>query len=339
MNNHSLTRFEQYLIQNKYAYNNIGFVSECLSKCQGISCQDRKSEFHNRLVSWITLNDQIENVVGILLEIRLFNYLISLNPEFVQTSSDETTDIEIKNPILEFEIECTHSLRKTMKQFDEKTTLRSDDSFNEKEAKIKADEAVGIVNSSYAHWTIRKALARKACKEIQKPFIIYFWYPKNGFSLDSVDFNDIINYPYQYEITSDRSKWDTVDYLLKSLERDVSLKNYKKASKDLEDLTRKQFYNLINQEKIIQEQKHHEVLMSIGGNVDLYRRNKLTDDKIKEYMTNSLIFTYIIQKSNTLVGLLIDHSKLDEKPKLQLIEKHGKNIEFEKIKQIFQGIR
>ena len=66
MNNKFLTRFEQFLIQNKYADDNIGFISECLSKCQNISCQDKKSEFHNRLVSWTTQNDQIKNVVGIL---------------------------------------------------------------------------------------------------------------------------------------------------------------------------------------------------------------------------------------------------------------------------------
>lgn len=339
MNNQALKRFERSLIQNTYAYNQPGFVLSCLSSCLHISCQDKKKEFQNNLSSWITQNYQIEAAISTFLEIRLFNYLKGLNAEFVQTSSVETADIEIKVPDMVFEIECTHSLRKTMKLFDDKTTLRIDNPFNEKEGKRRKDEAVGLVDPFYAHWSIRKSLGRKAIKKLRKPFIIYFWYPTNGFSLGSDDFNDILNIPYQQEITSDRSEWNKIDGLLKALEKSVNLKDFKEANKDLDDSTRKQFYSFINQERIIQEQKNHDIFMSIGGNVDLYRKERPTDNNIREYLTNSLIVTYMIQKSKNLIGLLIDHSKLDEKPNLQFIEKSGNQNEFAKIEQNLQNLK
>lgn len=159
-------------------------------------------EFDNNLNSWINNRKQIEPPIGLFLELRLFNYLHNLNVSFINSSSNEIADIEVRTDEIAFQIECTHSLRKNMRDFDSKTTLRITNPFNEKEGMKKANEAVGAVDPFYTDWPIRKRLAEKAYKHIQQPFIIYFWYPSNGFSLDSTDFKDILNCDFHKKITS-----------------------------------------------------------------------------------------------------------------------------------------
>ena len=333
MNLQSIQRFEQYVIENNYANDNQSFVSNCLNKCRNQDCQDKREEFDHNLSSWIARNSEIETVIGIYLEFRLYNFLSELSPKFIETSSVEVADIVIQTEGLNFEIECTHSLRKTMKQFDEKTTFKSQNVLNEKEGRKQAEAAVGLIDSFYAHWSIRKALARKAYKNIHQPFLIYFWYPTNGFSLSISDFKDFLNHPYQYQVTPDRSKWSKIDGLLQTLEGEIDLGEFKEAEKDIDEPIKNQFYNLITKERIVQEQENYKIQMLVGGNVDLYRKNPPTKNQLKEYIVNSLIFTYMIQKSTTLVGLIVDHSKLDENPRIEMANRNRKRDEFNIIKR------
>ncbi len=332
-----LFNFEHFLIQNQYANNTHGFISSFLSNCQYNSCYNKIMEFDNNLNSWINNRKQIEPPIGLFLELRLFNYLHNLNVSFINSSSNEIADIEVRTDEIVFQIECTHSLRKNMRDFDNKTTLRITNPLNEKEGMQKINETIGAVDPFYTDWPIRKRLAEKAYKHIQQPFIIYFWYPSNGFSLDSTDFKDILNIDFHRIITSERSQWGKIDELLDKLEKNMNLMDYKEASEDLDESTRKQFYDLITQERVKHEHDHLANLWQTGGNVELYRKHKPTDEQIKEYIINSLIFTYMIQTSENLAGIIIDNSKLDLSPNLQPIVNNKKKDMFSIIMNVIKN--
>lgn len=332
-----LFNFEQFLIQNQYVNNSHGFISSFLSNCQYSSCYSKIMEFDNNLNSWINNRKQIEPPIGLFLELRLFNYLHNLNASFINSSSNEIADIEVRTDEIVFQIECTHSLRKNMRDFDNKTTLRITNPFNEKEGMQKANEAIGAVDPFYTDWSIRKRLAEKAYKRIQQPFIIYFWYPSNGFSLDSTDFNDILNCDFHKIITFERSQWSKIDELIGQLEANMNLMDFKKASEDLDESIRKQFYDIITQERVEHEQEHLTNLWQTGGNVKLYRKHIPTDEQIKEYIINSLIFTYMIQTSVNLAGIIIDDSKLDLSPNLQPIDNNKRKNVFSTIMNVIKN--
>ncbi|MHA1221973.1 MAG: hypothetical protein ACTSP3_01680 [Candidatus Heimdallarchaeaceae archaeon] len=326
--------FEQYLIQRGYAEKKSGYLEHLLGKYTNPDFMRKKEEFENNLISWYTKYTQtirVEPPIGFFLEIRLYDFLYTLDPIFIPETGTETADIQISSNSSTFQIECTHSTLENIHEFYKKTTIHLTGDLDEKNLSRSFDNAIGVEDPIFLHWRVCENLSKKAYKKIDTPFVIYFWYPPIC-RIDNTDFKDIINFPYQRIASFNRKKWAELEQLLLQLETDNVLRTYEKASEDLDEDIRKKFYEII-EKNAESNLKQYNSIKEIGGNLDLYRRN-LNFEQMKEVIVNTIIFKYKIQTSPNFLGLIVDNAKLDEKPKLRFIPFKMKNCEFEGFKNL-----
>jgi len=303
-----LEAFEKHLIKEGLA-EKTGFVEKHLNACNCSNCSKKIDEFLKKLNDWTENKNEKKKVdppTGIFLELRLFNRLRPLNRRFLFSKSNQIADIEVDSNDFSFQIECTHNSRKLMREFEERTTFREGD------PPEKINDSAGVVVSEYAHWKILSTLAKKAYKQINSPFVIYFWYPR-GWSLDGYDFKDFFETRYEKMLTSEREHWPLINELLQKLESKIDLYKFEDADKDIEKNLLSQFYELIPERQITYDLEQDNIWRSIGAHMDAYRNNPPSRDYLKKMKVNQLVWRYMIKKSTNLMGIITDTTPLNER--------------------------
>ena len=213
------TKFKEFLRDKGYTDDEVDYVNNILLSCKTQDFQKKTEIFNKSLDSWFEKSIKgniLDPPIGIFIELRLYNYIKNIDPTFIPEERIETADIEIMDTDFYFQIECTHATLETVQEFYRKTTVVIDPLLNNKQISKKMDMAIGLENPVFLHWRILENISRKAYKNIQKPFIVYFWYPPIC-RLDHTDFSDLINFPYHKTATFDREEWEKLDILLLKL--------------------------------------------------------------------------------------------------------------------------
>jgi len=328
-----LDAFEKYLIKEGLAKKK-GFIEKHLNDCNCSNCNEKIDEFLKKLNDWSESKSEKKKVdppIGLFLELRLFNRLTSLNREFLFSKSKQIADIEVISNDFSFQIECTHNLRKLMREFEERTT------FKEGDPQEKIDASAGINDSFYSNWQIWSTLAKKAYKKINKPFVIYFWSP-SGWSLNKDSFKEFLEIRHENMLTSEREQWSLINELLQKLENKIDLYKFEDADKDIEKNLLNKFYKLISKYQIICELEQYNIIRNSGGHIETYRKNPPSREEIKKIIVNRLVWRYMIEKSTNLIGIITDKTPLNERAKLgEMIPINEKKEVFEKVKKILNS--